>query len=339
MKLRYLHKNNCKELLSSLFDFDNQIKEFDNYLEMVNSNNDEKGLIEKLIQKNKETQGKKSWTRLLTYDADIGFEYEVGLGRINYCLKPYYKYPDLSRSQKEQRVVAQFWQCYEDGTKWGYKMPMQCLLKNWGNAGKGYKCYVHSISNGLDVKSSDFKEIFYVGITKRNWLKRLDEHLYEMRSGSKKLFHKAWRDSLGAENIIYGSELMDINATYEIAMSWEEWFVDAFSLSPKGLNMIPGGLKGLKFLYEHRLTDKIEISLEERERAIANYVRQNPRKGIPNPFIAALWEDDEYYLKIIGAREKTLSPSQVKRIRHLASLGWDIERIMEDVNALSKCLK
>ena len=192
---------------------------------------------------------------------------------------------------------------------WGYKMPLQCLLKNWGDANDGYKCYIHTITNSNI-------ELSYAGITKRSWLERLDEHLYEMRTGSRRLFHQAWRDSLSLQNIMYGSELIDINANYDIAMSWEEWFVDEFTLTPKGLNMIPGGLKGLQFLYEHRVTDRVNISLDEREHAIAEYVRHNPRKGIPNPFIAQLWRDDDFYLRVISSREKTLSAGSSKKNSH-----------------------
>ena len=47
------------------------------------------------------------------------------------------------------------------------------------------------------------------------------------------------------------------------------------------------------------------------------------------------WEDDEYYLKVIGARAKTLTPAKVRRIRQLEALGWDLEKVAEDVDALN----
>ncbi len=43
--------------------------------------------------------------------------------------------------------------------------------------------------------------------------------------------------------------------------------------------------------------------------------------GIPNPFIRALWENDDYYLKVLAARPKTLTPNQVYRIRELHADG------------------
>lgn len=114
-------------------------------------------------------------------------------------------------------------------------------------------------------------------------------------------------------------------------MNWEERFVDG--LGPKSLNMIPCGFEGLRHLYEHRITDRLSIPLEERDRAIAEYVRQHPRKGIPNPFISELWQDDEFYLKVIEARPKTLSPGQVRRIRELAEKGRPVPEIAAEVGA------
>lgn len=295
----------------------------------MNEDPDEKGLIDKLIKFNQRTSHKNAWERLYKYDADLGFEINFATRKINYEVKPYYKYPHLARKKHEQRVVAQIWQNFEDGTKWAYKLPLQCLLKGWGDANDGYQCYIHTIT-------SEHEEFSYAGITSRNWLERLDEHLREMRSGSRRLFHKSWRDSLSLENILYGSELLDINASYDIAMSWEEWFVDEYTLSPKGLNMIPGGNKGFQFLHQQRITKGTDISLEEREHAIAEYLRQNPRKGIPNPFISELWKDDEFYLRIMESRDKTLSPEQVRKIRKLAEMNWCPGKIAEEVDALNE---
>lgn len=49
--------------------------------------------------------------------------------------------------------------------------------------------------------------------------------------------------------------------------------------------------------------------------------------------MSELWEDDDYYLRVIGSREKTLTPNQVKGIRALASIEWSVPEITKDVNA------
>ena len=185
-------------------------------------------------------------------------------------------------------------------------------------------------------REKDEDDYYYVGITGRNWLHRLSEHLGDMRRGSRRRFYQAWRDSLGINDVLFLSALMDINMTYEDAMNWEERNVDKIAYGPNGLNMIPGGFKGAKFLHEHRITKNINISLEERETAIDEYIRQNPRKGIPNPFMSELWEYDDFYLRIIEARDKTLSPNQVRQIRELAEIGWSVAQITKEVNALNE---
>lgn len=92
-------------------------------------------------------------------------------------------------------------------------------------------------------------------------------------------------------------------------MNWEESKVKKVASDQYGLNMIPGGFAGLKYLHKHRIINRIDITLEEREDAINRFARKHPRRGIPNPFIAELWEDDEFYAKIMSARSKTLSTS------------------------------
>ena len=119
-------------------------------------------------------------------------------------------------------------------------------------------------------------------------------------------------------------------------MEWEERYVEKWSLSPMGFNMIPGGFEGFKHLYEHRITDRIEIDLDERENAIFEYLRQNPRKGIPNPFMSELWQDDEYYLKVIGSKEKTLTAGQVREIRRLGKEGLVPHEILIRVGGINE---
>ena len=64
-----------------------------------------------------------------------------------------------------------------------------------------------------------------------------------------------------------------------------------------------------RLLHKHRITDRVGITLKER--AIVEYVRQNPGKAIPGPFMFELWRDDDFYLRLIEARDKTLSSNQV----------------------------
>jgi len=305
------------------------LRQFDAYLQHVNENFEPTGLIDKLLACNRRTRNQGLVARMFAFDTDVSVTINLAERSFLCELKEYCKYPELARPATDHRIVAQFWLQYENGTRWGYKLPLQCLLKNWGDANEGYQGYLHTLT-------TDDDEFSYAGITKRNWLLRLDEHLQEMRAGSRKVFHQSWRDSLTVDKMTYGSELLRLNFSKDDAMGWEEYFVDAHTLAPKGLNMIPGGFKGLQLLHQLRITDRIDISLEERDRAIAEYVRRNPRLGIPNPFISELWKDDEFYLKVIESRKDTLSPEQVRTIRALADSGFTPSQIVEEVEALNE---
>ncbi len=52
--------------------------------------------------------------------------------------------------------------------------------------------------------------------------------------------------------------------------------------------------------------------------------------------MSELWEDDEFYLRVIEARDNTLSPDQVLQIRSLANLGRSIPEITKEVEALNE---
>ena len=119
-------------------------------------------------------------------------------------------------------------------------------------------------------------------------------------------------------------------------MNWEEIFVDKIASGPNGLNMIPGGFKGLRYLHKLRITDRVNISVEERDAAMEEYIRQHPRKGIPNPFMSKLWESDDHYLRVMEARPKTLSPEQVRQIRALGEMGWTVSQITAEVGAINE---
>ncbi|MBN1472576.1 MAG: hypothetical protein JW925_12410 [Syntrophaceae bacterium] len=232
---------------------------------------------------------------------------------------------------------------YENGIRWKTSVPLQFVLKCWGDADKGFQGYIHTIQPNLNLisnydhsNSRESKYYDYVGITGRNWLLRLDEHFREMHRGSKTKFHSLWRKYAGQDNFWFSSFLKDINMTFEEAMKWEEEDVDKLGLGTTGLNMIPGGFKGLRFLHKCRIIESTDISLEKRDYAIAEYYRRNPRKGLPNPFIAELWKDDSFYLKVIEAKEKTLSPDQVKSIRLLNKEGKSVSQIVNDVSALNE---
>ena len=337
MKLRFLDAKNCHAILPQVPGL-RIVGVLDAYLgKYVNDLQGELyGSVDKLIRHNENTiQQARGTKRLVNSPIMIALIYNIYSREINVS---------GIKSPVENKANFQIALEFENGITWKIIVPLQFLLKGWGNVNQGFQGYVHSISYNISrIKSFDDmqkrwdsgdKDFQYVGITGRNWLLRFREHMGETAKGSRRRFYRVWRESMGKPDIHFISQLGNVNMTYKEAMNWEEYHVD--QLGKNRLNMIPGGFKGLKFLHEHRLTDNINISLEERDKAIIEYIRQNPRKGVPNPFIAELWTDDDFYLKVIEARQKTLSPEQVREIRKLSELGHSTNKIKEDVGALNE---
>jgi hypothetical protein len=338
MKSRFLDIRNCHELLPRGNGLP-LIARLDECLEGINNTQGSlHGSIDSLIRQNEKTCNQKIGSKRL-----CNSPIEIGQG--SYIEKR------IVHTQAVQRMIPgpallHTVLGYENGMMHKTIVPLQFLLKGWGDAGKDYQCYIHTISenfnniknfNDLFVRNmTDSDNYYYVGITGRNWLLRLEEHIQEMRQGNRRLFYKVWREKYGISNVLFTSFLEDINLSFQDAMNWEELNVDKIANDQYGLNMIPGGFKGLKLLHKCRIISNMNISLEEREMAIADYFRKNPRRGIPNPFIAELWKDDDFYLKVIEAREKTLSPEQVRKIRELNKFGKSIIQITKEVDALNE---
>jgi hypothetical protein len=266
-------------------------------------------------------------------DADVVLTYDPTTRRSTTEWKAYFKYPKFVRPAGQQRVVLHIVVKEATGLTRSISVPLQVLMEGYGDVSEGHQGYAHSLTF-MDRSGDILNQVYYVGITSRNWLVRMEEHLAEVRAGSNKRFHAAWRAYAGDTNVMLGSELIVLNHSFKGIMDWEEEQVDAQMAAGKSLNMIPGGFKGLRFLHEHRITDRVEVSLAERDQAIAEYARRaGVRAGVPNLFLAELWRDDEFYLKVLAGRSDVLTPGQVLAIRDLAAKGRTPQQIFEAVGA------
>ncbi|HEB58004.1 MAG TPA: hypothetical protein ENJ01_02165 [Gammaproteobacteria bacterium] len=336
MKTKFLDKRNCHALLPPGHGLP-MLQRLEECLYQINDRPGEfSDLFDKLIEHNKETLNKKHGSeRLLNVPLDIAQGLFLVQKEINTQARdrPY-------AGPVQLHTVLE----YGDGTVWKTVIPIQYLLKGWGDANAGHQCYVHAISKNvprigtvqqlISRQLSNSDSFYYVGITARNWLQRLDEHVAETRRGSRRLFYQTLRDSMGWQGVLYTSALKEVNLSYDEAMNWEESQVDGIASDQYGMNMIPGGFKGLKHLHKLGYTKNVRVSIEERDRAISEYVRENPRKGIPNQLIKAWWEDDEHYEQVNEAHPKRLSIDQRKEIRRLHAQGVSIPEITERVGAL-----
>ncbi len=291
-------------------------------------------LLEHNLKIDRSKAASKTASEMLPIDADVVFEYDAQSKKTDITFKAYFQNPGFERPPNQHRVVLHVLVMEPDGLKRAVSVPLQALMVGWGNVAEGYQGYCHSIAFFDEEGAHVLEQWFYIGITSRNWLERMEEHLQEMRSGSNKRFHAAWRAYAGNSRVVLCSELVVLNHSFGGIMAWEEEQVDIHMAGGSSLNMLPGGYKGLRVLHEHRLIKSPDISLEEREEAIAEYVRRKgARVGVPNLLLANLWRDDEFYLKVLAGRDDVLTPAQVVAIRQLAAEGKDERLIFEIVGA------
>ncbi len=211
-------------------------------------------------------------------------------------------------------------------------VPLQCVIRNWGESSKGHMIYEHDISpmdHAQNQLGEQFKSARYIGLTSRNWQTRYREHQRDALTGSELLFHTTLASVFpegGVSHIGMGvfevvrrglcltSELEYVNLTHDEAMQVEEKLIEK-TLHPAGLNMIPGGYAGLKLLHKLGFLSREKATVEERNIAAAKYLHQLPRQRNPAPWISDRWQKDEYYEQVVFGRPNTLSKEQVQQIR------------------------
>jgi hypothetical protein len=247
-------------------------------------------------------------------------------------VKPYFSFEKFKRDKDETRIVVHATVAEFEGTPWTISFPLQYIMKGFPKIKDQHFGYCHKIALQDDNGNFD-KEYVYIGVTKRNWLKRMSEHFNEIKSGSNKLFHKTWREFTGNKRVMLNSELIVGDHTFEQIMAWEETMVDKCMDDNLSLNMIPGGFKGMKYLHKHRLLNRERVTIDERDDAVLEFQKLHPRAGIANLLISELWKSDDYAKKIICGADDRLSVEQVLRIRELNETGMPIETITELIDA------
>lgn len=210
-------------------------------------------------------------------------------------------------------------------------VPLRACFSNEPNLSDTYTVYAHTFT--CKDNFLKFKGVFnlfvetepsYVGVTKRGWVSRWNEHLTAARTGSPYRFHEAIR-RFAVQNPVY-HEVVSCGLSYDDAMKSEEIAVDHFSLYPKGFNMIPGGEAGIKYLADKGFP-QTKKSWEQRERSIRALTDECARKGIANPLVSALWRDDDYAASIICGNPNNFNLEKVHQIRFMAEVGKTSEQI------------
>ncbi|EJM23334.1 hypothetical protein PMI24_05310 [Pseudomonas sp. GM25] len=227
-----------------------------------------------------------------------------------------------------------------------FSVPIQCVLKGWGNVESGHMIYEHNIS-AMDFAELQFEPASYIGLTSRNWQTRYKEHQRDALTGSELIFHTSLRKVFNCDSLLQSglgnfelvrkgaillSELQYVNLSYEEAMQIEEKMVER-TLYPKGLNMIPGGFAGFQFLHKLGLLNRTESSIDERDKATSKYLLGESRPRLA-PWVKDRWADDQFYEQIIFKRSNTLNRDQILSIRQYGNeWGFDPDLIANLVGA------
>lgn len=199
-------------------------------------------------------------------------------------------------------------------------LPINAMLKGSDALDTMHSVYIHSLMETEGQRA-------YVGVTKQRWFDRMAQHKSAAAGGSMLLFHRALRQHNGRK-MAHAVVLTGVDHDY--AMNTEERLVDLMGLYPKGLNMIPGGFAGLKYLSSLGLTAR---SAQDRDAAMQQLVSAESLAGKPNPLCAARWSSDQEYVNsVICGHSFRLTVSQVRNIRMLGSAGYDAARIASVVN-------
>lgn len=212
-------------------------------------------------------------------------------------------------------------------------VPAHLMLapKHWPK--RSFVLYQHIFGEGGSYPDDGY---FYVGVTTRSWQARWSEHRRAIENGSPLLFHRKFRDELAAGRVTYiHHKVMGITHEIEELYASEEMLVEGHWEDGRRLNLIPGGKSGLRYLREHGMLGERVIPLpDDRDRIVADWLRQHPRKGLPAPWVSEKWKDNDWAVAQICGREGRLSVDQVRAIRALAET-YSADEIAARIGALN----
>ena len=202
--------------------------------------------------------------------------------------------------------------------EWAIAFPVNEILRGAPSLHGTHCVYLHSIEGEVPTP--------YIGITRRPWFERWSEHLRGARSGSSLLFHRALREKEDrrVSHVVISSLLSESDA-----LDLEESLVQDLSLYPLGLNMIPGGRAGIRYLASLGFA---ATGAADRDAAIEIAVGQSTINGRPNPLCAARWESDpDFRARVICGHSGRLTVEQIRTIRLMGSVGSTVTQIAQAI--------
>ncbi|WP_201744555.1 hypothetical protein [Citrobacter freundii] len=136
---------------------------------------------------------------------------------------------------------------------------------------------------------------------------------------------------------------MAITNDLEQLYNAEEFLVEGHWNDERRLNMIPGGKSGLRYLRENGMLKESVVPIsDERDGIVSLWIKEHPRKGLPAPWMAEKWRDNDWAIAQICCRDDRLSVDQVRAIRELAK-QFSAEEISirigaKDVNQVNRVI-
>lgn len=272
------------------------------------------------VQYDEETREYGYWYDSLASNPETAALYEQGQS----------KYGSASGAPFTLMLVAKRGEFYSVVT-----VPLGAVLRTAPDISDKYQVYSHDFccdENGAAIAGARA----YIGVTKRGWRTRWQEHVRSAERGSRYRFHQAIRYWDGRAKTV-GHHVIAVGQTEAQAMALEEQMVGLETLHPKGLNMIPGGYAGLKYLRQIGAAGVHErVTPDDKQEIVNRFFETASRKGLPNPLAAANWCDPSYAEKVICAGDDRLKPNQIRNARFLASLGKSTDDIVVEIGALNK---
>jgi len=236
-----------------------------------------------------------------------------------------------------------------------YKIPLEYVLgyKYYDILNENsYQLYLHTIVPKKEFYSEKYLKdnaFLYVGITKRTWQIRYQEHKYHSMKGSQLLFHQALREEKCDIGIIEHC-VEKAGLSENEALNLEEEEVENRSLNIKhklGLNMIPGGKAGLKFIKNFAKHNKQKIKKnidgENKEEVLVELHMENMRilsKECKIEYkkekMKKLWEELTERIKFMTKQYNRFSLIQIQNARTMFLSGYDIDKIYADLKELDE---
>lgn len=213
-------------------------------------------------------------------------------------------------------------------------VPLPAILRTTRDISGQFQVYSHCYTH--DETGANIERSTYIGVTKRGWRTRWQEHARSAERGSRYRFHQAIRH-WGERARTVTHSVIAVGMSEADAMALEEKMVGFETLYPKGLNMIPGGYAGLKYLRQIGAAGSSErITPDDKQDIVNRFFETASRRGLPNPLAAANWCNPSYAEKVICAGDDRLKPDQIRNARFLASLGRSADDIVTEIGASNR---